>query len=327
MTSTTGPQAADGAFRTPPLRARAPRSACRRRARRRTSRRARASTAKTPPATATSSPKNTTRSSEASASSSASRMALRKSVVRRSATCAGHGAADGVGSCCAAATSPVSSVAIGSPSRAVPPSGTSTLAITPSALRLVHDRGLVRLDLGQRLAARERLPRPFEPLQDRPLLHRVGQLGHRRARPSVLALELAEGPRLGERRREPALLISASCTSTSASTLVDRWTRPRRPLEPRAQHDERVALAPPVELALGPVLAGIAARVADEAVGDRLDEVRPAASTRMLGRRAPPPRARSRRSMPSIVSAGTSITSARARIGPAVTDSNAVYSP
>ena len=80
----------------------------------------------------------------------------------------------------------------------------------------------------------------------------------------------------------------------------------------------RIALPPAVELALGPVLAGIAARVADEAVRERLDEHGTVARARVRDR----VRAASRTVqtlMPSIVSAVTPMTSARARISPAVT--------
>src|SRR5581483_3418930 len=54
----------------------------------------------------------------------------------------------------------------------------------------------------------------------------------------------------------------------------------------RPRDDERVALAPAVELALGAVLAGVAARVADEAVRERLDERGALAGAHALERRA-----------------------------------------
>ena len=47
------------------------------------------------------------------------------------------------------------------------------------ALRLVDDRRLVGLDLDERLALRDRIARPLQPLQDGRLLHRVGEARHR----------------------------------------------------------------------------------------------------------------------------------------------------
>ena len=48
--------------------------------------------------------------------------------------------------------------------------------------------------------------------------------------------------------------------------------------QPLLGDDERIALPPALELARGPVLARVAARVADEAIRQRLDELGPAAA-------------------------------------------------
>src|SRR5207245_9260081 len=56
--------------------------------------------------------------------------------------------------------------------------------------------------------------------------------------------------------------------------------------EPLARPLQRIALAPGVELALGSVLARVAARMADEAVGERLDEGGALAAAHALERRA-----------------------------------------
>src|SRR5262245_325909 len=83
-------------------------------------------------------------------------------------------------------------------------------------------------------------------------------------------LELREGARLGEGRREPAYLDLHELVGDRRVDLVDRGRRDAVGLEPCPQQPERVALAPAVELARRPVLAGVAAGVADVAVRDRL---------------------------------------------------------
>src|SRR5262249_25484484 len=97
-------------------------------------------------------------------------------------------------------------------------------------------------------------------------------------------LELAERLRLGERRPQAPLLVLGELGIDGRLELVQPRGLDAFLLEPRAEQHERVPLAPAIELAVGPILAGIAPRVADESVGDRLDEVRAPAGARVLGR-------------------------------------------
>jgi hypothetical protein len=61
-------------------------------------------------------------------------------------------------------------------------------------LGLVDHRRLVGLDLDERLAAHHVVARPFEPGQDRRLLHRVGQLRHADLDEARVARGGAHGP-------------------------------------------------------------------------------------------------------------------------------------
>ena len=127
---------------------------------------------------------------------------------------------------------------------------------------------------------------------------------------------------------------SAACSISSSSRfhfVPDRCDvvvrEPVLVAEPGGCDEQRVALSPFVELALRPVLPGIATRMADEAVGRGLDELRPASAPdalddferRRLERPRRPSRRRSRLGSPS--------PPARATIPPGVTASVGVYSP
>ena len=68
--------------------------------------------------------------------------------------------------------------AIVSPTGSVSPSW-ATIVSTPCLVGLVGHVGLVGLDLDELLAALDLVPVGLQPLEDRALLHRVGQAGHR----------------------------------------------------------------------------------------------------------------------------------------------------
>ena len=196
-------------------------------------------------------------------------------------------------------------------------------------LGLVDDRRLVRLDLDQALAAREGLTRRLQPTDDDGLGHRVRQLGHRQLVRHCGSQPLnsrAVRP-VGNGAASPRSRIRSSSSRHLALESVERRGVDALRLELRAEHDDRIARPPLLELALHPIGAGIAARVPDEAIRQRLDERRPVAATRMSDCAcrglAHAPRRSSRRSSPP----ERSMTSARARISPAVTERNAVYSP
>src|SRR5919108_5076781 len=148
-------------------------------------------------------------------------------------------------------------------------------------------------------------------------------------------LELASGQSGRERRGEPALPHPLQLVAQLLLELVETTRLDPLGFELRAEEHDRVARLPVVELSLGPVGAGIAARVADEAIRERLDE----------GRAVAVPRARDR-SLGSVTD--DPYTHAVDRLGgdlpppppppnpppppgaqssPAVTDRNGVYSP
>src|SRR5581483_9651068 len=89
--------------------------------------------------------------------------------------------------------------------------------------------------------------------------------------------------RIGERRGERRLANRLELGRDARLELVERLLGDAEFAgETRAGNPQRIALAPAVELALRPVAPGIAARVADEAVGQGLEEERPAARACLL---------------------------------------------
>ena len=88
----------------------------------------------------------------------------------------------------------------------------------------------------------------------------------------ALLLELADGEAGRERRGEAALAHPLELIGYLALELVEGRCAGTVVLELCAQHDDRVARPPFIELALRAVCARIAARMPDEAVGQRLDE-------------------------------------------------------
>ena len=87
-----------------------------------------------------------------------------------------------------------------------------------------------------------------------------------------------------ERRGEPALAHPLELRAHLGLDLVEVARVDPLGLELRAEDDDRVPRPPLLELALGAIRAGIASRVADEAVRERLDEHRPVTRARMRDR-------------------------------------------
>src|ERR671936_131924 len=85
-------------------------------------------------------------------------------------------------------------------------------------------------------------------------------------------LELACCQLVRERRRETAFAHAFQLLVDLALELVQAARFDAFGFELRAEEHDRVARLPLVELSLGPVRAGIAARVTDEPVRQRLDE-------------------------------------------------------
>src|SRR4029453_4252698 len=94
---------------------------------------------------------------------------------------------------------------------------------------------------------------------------------------SALVLELAGRELARERSRQAPLAHPLELLAALALEVVHLRGRDALGLELGAQARDRVTGLPVVELPLGPVGAGVAARVTDEAVRQRLDEGRAAA--------------------------------------------------
>ena len=196
-------------------------------------------------------------------------------------------------------------------------------------LGLVDDRRLVGLDLDEPLAPGERVARRLQPARGSspPPSSRTGAASSS-VRASSRSLNSRSARGSGNGAASAAASISVELGRDLGVDLVE--SRPaRRPRRPAARAERRAGRARASARArpAGRYLPGSLREWPDEAVGDRLDELGAAARAGLLDG---PPSRRARRPttlIPSIVSAGTSITSARARIAPAVTSSNGVYSP
>ena len=158
----------------------------------------------------------------------------------------------------------------------------------PARLGLVLHRRLVSLDLDDRVPRRHAVAGLLEPAHDRPLLHGVRQAGH----PHVGDLGHAHDGAYSEAGVSGAGNGAASAAvTTAAMRSAIRASAPSssavvhaRRRQPLARHHQRVALAHLVQLARLAVGAGVAARVPDEPVGERLQERRPGARARVLHR-------------------------------------------
>src|SRR5206468_5711334 len=91
--------------------------------------------------------------------------------------------------------------------------------------------------------------------------------------------ELASGQLVRERSCETALAHPRQLVRHPLLDVVESRRLDALGLELCAEDDDRVPRPPLVELALGAVRTGIAARVTDEAVGESLDERGPLART------------------------------------------------
>src|SRR5581483_7054933 len=192
-------------------------------------------------------------------------------------------------------------------------------------LRLVHDGRLVRLHLGQRLAAAEALARRLEPAHDHRVGRGVGQLRHRQLRghqPANSSVEYADGN--GAARPRSRICSSCALTSCSSSSsdagaapsstsCARNTTIGSRARQSSSSPTGRYA---PGSLREWPTNRYVSASRNAGPEPERAWSIARAAASRTV-----------HTLIPSTVSAGTPMTSARARISPAVTSRNAVYSP
>src|SRR5262245_63626960 len=99
-----------------------------------------------------------------------------------------------------------------------------------------------------------------------------------------LVVELVGRQIARERRGKPALPHLLQLLVHVLLELVEDIRFDAFGLELRPKAHDRVAGPPLVELSVGPVVAWIAPRVTDEAIGQRLDECRPVAAPPMRER-------------------------------------------